>query len=219
MKCIHLPAQEAGGIQPHSRVRVPSAVASRWGCGLGGKGRAARAALLPAPRPRRHKPQMQTFYNAAIYCHQPGRPHGLCPGPRTPCGHRWAHTRFAPNFSLRLLLASSQVWCSEHGTSPRETSQRFGSMKIPAAGKSLSPRQASSSPALPTPRERQRFGGRQGRGCAAPAAAWEYLLMPQECGYVMASPPHALPLPRSHPPAQRGSPKPRGSIVPAEIEA
>lgn len=39
----------------------------------------------------------------------------------------------------------------------------------------------------------------QGRGCAAPAAAWEYLLMPQECGYVMASPPRALPLPPSQP--------------------
>lgn len=52
----------------------------------------------------------------------------------------------------------------------------------------------------------------QGRGCAAPAAAWEYLLMPQECGYVMASPPRALPLPPSQPPAL-------GSIAPHEMEA
>lgn len=53
---------------------------------------------------------------------------------------------FAPNYSLTLLLAGSQVWCSEHGTSPKATSQRFGSTKIPAAGKSLNLRQLSCSP-------------------------------------------------------------------------
>lgn len=34
-------------IQPSSWVHFPSMVASRWGCWLGGKGRAERAALLP----------------------------------------------------------------------------------------------------------------------------------------------------------------------------
>lgn len=58
------------------------------------------------------------------------------------------------------------------------------------------------------------LGGRQGRGCAAPATAWEHLLMSQERSYVMTSPPHALPLPPSHPPAES-----LGSIVTAETEA
>lgn len=97
--------------------------------------------------PRGTNPKCKHFTMLPSTATSPAGPTGCARGQGHPAGTAVpVQGLFAPNYSLTLLLASSQVWCSEHGTSPRATSQRFGSTKIPAAGKSSNLRQLSCSP-------------------------------------------------------------------------
>lgn len=143
MKCIQLPAQEAWGIQPSSWV-PPQRSGFTVGLLAGKEGASCEGS--PAT-PGGTNPKCKHFTMLPSTATSPAGPTGCARGQGHPAGTAVpVQGLFAPNYSLTLLLASSQVWCSEHGTSPRATSQRFGSTKIPAAGKSSNLRQLSRSP-------------------------------------------------------------------------
>lgn len=124
---------------------------ARWFCG-GAVDWDERGELRGQPycqprAPRGTNPKCKHFTMLPSTATSPAGPTGCARGQGHPAGTAVpVQGLFAPNYSLMLLLAGSQVWCSEHGTSPRAASQRFGSTKIPAAGKSSNLRQLSCSP-------------------------------------------------------------------------
>lgn len=122
----------------------------------------------------------------------------LYPGPGTPAGTA-GPSQGSHQSSLWLLLAARD----EQG--PAEPAHSSAGWKSRTAQQERSQPEAGGELGCSPHALRKAAARREaGKGMCCPCCAWEYLLMPQECGYVMASPPHALPLPRGNPPARRG---------------
>lgn len=171
------------GEQRHT-APCPSVASWQWGCGWEGKDE------HPAQCPRSPKPPVK--YSAML----PST--AAVPGARDACGHP------GPSRGSKAPYGCSL----QHGTSKPRRNLRAARFGGNPAHRSSQPKAGGELGCSPHALRKAAARREAGKGMCCPCCAWEYLLMPQECGYVMASPPHALPLPRGNPPARRAGEHP-----------